>query len=170
MYTFYSRIQCFQKCTQILRIYVHYSELCFFMSITWKGFGQFRKIANMCYTTCPFGDNSTPRLVNALCIKKADLASTCINLILSALSHSANTLCFLSKIKRHARVERKQIFLWVWRGRLYTQLKKSKGLWGALKLESLAVPSKPSFYKKASHMVVVLLKENAKHTKVETIV
>lgn len=61
-------------------------------------------------------------------------------------------------------------FLWVWRGRLYTQLKKSKGLWGALKLESLAVPSKPTFHKKASHMVVVFLKEDAKHTKVETIV
>lgn len=115
--TLYWCIQCFQKCTQILRVYgcVHHSELCFFMSMACKGFEWFRKIANTCYTTCPFGDNSTPSLANALCKKKkkrkkADPATTCINLIRSALSHSANTLCFLSKIKRHAMGEKKMAF------------------------------------------------------------
>lgn len=63
------------------------------MSITWKGLEQFRKIANTLYTTWPFGDNATTGLlIPSVYKKKADPASTCINLILSALSHSANTL------------------------------------------------------------------------------
>lgn len=110
MHTFYGCIQYFQMFTQILSGYVHYSELCFLMSITWKGFGQFREIANVFYTICSPGDNSNPRVANTLCIKKADVAPTCINLICSALSQSANTLCPLRKIKQQPQKREKQDF------------------------------------------------------------
>lgn len=83
---------------------------CFLMCITWKGFGQLRKTATTFYTTCLSGHNSTPRLANTLCIKRADPASTCINLIPSALSHSANTLCLLSKVKQHPTREKNKFY------------------------------------------------------------
>lgn len=67
-------------------------------------------------------------------------------------------------------MERKQIFYESGEAGFTLNLKRVECLWKALKLESLAVPSKPTFYKKASDMVVVLLKENAKHTNIETTV
>lgn len=106
---------------------------CFLMCITWKGFGQLRKTATTFYTTCLSGHNSTPRLANTLCIKRADPASTCINLIPSALSHSANTLCLLSKIKQHPTRE-KRSFRSLKRQVLHPIYKK----WGSVEgLESL---------------------------------